>query len=89
MNKLLLNGSDEVRKKAKRVILKCDPALIADVHSIVESCFYIAVVRTLEPDMGIVELISSCDTFEDTLKVSKSLQKLIGAEILHPRQKSV
>ncbi|MBI3794744.1 MAG: DUF4911 domain-containing protein [Nitrospinae bacterium] len=70
--------------QARRVILKCDPPLIADVHAIVESYDYLAVVRTLEPDMGIVELIATQDTFAETLELCKNLEKSIGAEILHP-----
>jgi hypothetical protein len=73
---------------SKRVIIQCDPALIADVHTVVESCDYLAVVRTLEPDMGILELIATTDTFQDALAVSRSLEKLLGAKILHPPQAS-
>ena len=69
---------------AKRVIIQCDPAVIADVHSVVESCDHVAVVRTLEPDMGILELIATVDTFQDALDVAKSMKKLLGVKILHP-----
>jgi hypothetical protein len=79
--KLMNKGNESI---AKRVILKCDPVVIADMHAVVESWDYLAVVRTLEPDMGIVELIATRDTYEDTLELSKCLKKLLGAEILHP-----
>jgi len=87
MDKFLLGGSVDNLSKAKRVILKCDPALIADVHSIVESRDYVAVVRTLEPDMGIVELIATRDTFEEAVEICKRLERQIGAIILHPARK--
>jgi hypothetical protein len=70
--------------QARRVIIKCDTSVIADVHAVVESCDYLAVVRTLEPDMGILELIATPDTYAETLELSQSLVNLLGAEILHP-----
>lgn len=79
--KIMNKGNEST---ARRVILKCDPAVIADVHAVVESWDYLAVVRTLEPDMGIVELIATRDTFDDTLEHSKNLVRMLGAEILHP-----
>lgn len=82
-----MKSADKLEQFAsKRVIIQCDPAVIADVHSVVESCDYVAVVRTLEPDMGILELIATTDTFQDALVVAKSLEKLLGAKILHPPQ---
>ena len=70
---------------AKRILLQCRPPVIADVHAIVEACDNLAVVRTLEPEMAVVELIATPDTFADTLELAKSLARMVGAQILHPR----
>lgn len=81
-----MKGLDKRKESvAKRVLIQVDSAVIADVHAIVESCDYVAVVRTLEPDAGILELIATCDTFDAAIEVSKSLERLLGAKILHPR----
>lgn len=68
----------------KRIIVKIPPENIMDAHNIVEACDFLAVVRTLEPDIAIVELLATPDTFEDSLKISQMMEKLLGAEILHP-----
>ena len=70
--------------QAKRIILKLAPAAITDVHGIVEAYDYLAVVRTLEPDTAIIEIVATPDTFGQTLELARVMEKRIGAEILHP-----
>lgn len=70
--------------QAKRIILKLAPAAITDVHGIVEAYDYFAVVRTLEPETAIIEIVATPDTFEQTLELARIMEKRIGAEILHP-----
>lgn len=72
--------------RAQRILLRCAPAVIADVHAIVEACDNVAVVRTLDPEQSVVEIIATPDTFADALGLAHSLERLLGAEILHPRQ---
>lgn len=71
--------------EARRVIMLCPPSTIADVHAIVESCEYLAVVRTLEPEAAVIELIATPDTIDDTLDIARLIERRLGAEILHPR----
>ncbi len=71
----------------KRIIIKIPPKNIMDAHNIVEACDFLAVVRTLEPDSAIVELLATPDTFKDSMKISRMMEKLLGAEILHPAGK--
>lgn len=70
--------------QAKRIILKLAPPAITDVHGIVEAYDYLAVVRTLDPDTAIIEIVTTPDTFEQTLELARIMEKRIGAEILHP-----
>ncbi len=71
--------------EARRVIMRCPPSAIADVHAIVESCEYLAVVRTLEPEAAVIELIATPDTIDDTLDLARVIERRLDAEILHPR----
>jgi len=76
---------DLVKKiPVKRIIMKVPPEKIMDAHNIVEACDFLAVVRTIEPDSAIVEMLATPDTFEDSLEISRMMEKLLGAEILHP-----
>ena len=86
MNKRETGRRKKTGIPAMRVLLQCAPAAIADVHAIVEACDNLAVVRTLEPEMAVVELIATPDTFADTLEVAKGLERMVGARILHPRR---
>ncbi len=70
--------------QAKRIILKLAPAAITDVHGIVEACDYLAIVRTLEPDSAIIEIITTPDTFADSMELARIMERRLGAEILHP-----
>ncbi len=82
MDKTHINIS--VNIPARRVILKADPQHIADIHSIVESCDNIAIVRTLDPEIAVVELIATPDTFDEAMEISRAIENLLGAEIVHP-----
>lgn len=73
---------------ARRVLMRCPPSAIADVHAIVETCDYLAVVRTLEPEAAVIELIATPDTIDDTLDIARLIERRLGAEILHPRPAS-
>lgn len=74
----------KINFSAKRILVKADPEKIAEIHGIIEACDYLAVVRTLDPDISVVELITTHDTFEDTLKVARVMEKLLGVEVIHP-----
>lgn len=72
--------------EARRVLMRCAPFTIAEIHGIVEGCGHLAVVRTLEPDIAVVELIATRDTFGETLELARYMERTLGAAILHPRQ---
>ncbi len=65
--------------------MRCPPSAIADVHAIVESCEYLAVVRTLEPEAAVIELIATPDTIDDAMDIAHVIERRLDAEILHPR----
>lgn len=71
-------------EKAERIILKIPPHLITVVHSLVEECDYIAIIRTLDPDAGIVEFIATRDTFDTAMELSRYFVSELEGEILHP-----
>lgn len=71
--------------EARRVLLQCAPAAIAEIHGIVEGCGHLAVVRTLEPEISVVELIATPDTIGETLELARYMEGALGARILHPR----
>ncbi len=73
-------GAGAVR--AKRILLKVEPARITDLHTLVESCDYLAVVRTLDPEIAVVEMIATPDTLETSLELARSFARRLGAEIL-------
>ena len=79
-----IKSQTEPSKKAKRILIKVPPHLITVVHSLVEECDYIAIVRALDPDAGIVEFIATGDTFESAMKLSRYFVSSLEAEILHP-----
>lgn len=71
-------------EKAERIILKIPSHLITVVHSLVEECDYIAIIRTLDPDAGIVEFIATRDTFDTAMELSRYFVSELEGEILHP-----
>ncbi len=73
---------DNPMVKAKTVLLKVKPAQITEIHTTLEACDYFAVVRTLDPEIAMVELIATPDTLGKTLELAKMFEKLLGAEIL-------
>ena len=73
---------------AKLIIMKIAPESITDVHGIMEAFDYFAIVRTLEPETAIVEIIATPDTFAETLEIARVMERRLGAEILHPRPAS-
>jgi hypothetical protein len=79
-----LKSQTPPHEKAKRILLKVPTRLITYVHSLVEECDYIAIVRTLDPDGGIVEFIATEDTFETAMKLSRYFVSELEGEILHP-----
>lgn len=81
---MLLKSQTEPSKKAQRILLKVPRRLITEVHSLVEECDYIAIVRTLDPEAGILEFIATEDTFDIAMKLSRYFVSSLGAEILHP-----
>lgn len=70
---------------AKLIIMKIAPESITDAHGIMEAFDYLAIVRTLEPETAIVEIIATPDTFAETLEIARVMERRLGAEILHPR----
>jgi len=80
-------GSEASRTRAKRVLVKVPVESITDVHGIVEACDYLAVVRTLEPDAGIVEMVGTPDTYDEMMRIARVLERKLNAEILHPRER--
>ena len=70
---------------AKLIIMKVAPESITDVHGIMEACDYLAIVRTLEPEAAIVEIIATPDTFAESFEIARVMERRLGAEILHPR----
>ena len=69
---------------AKLIIMKIAPESITDVHGIMEACDYLAIVRTLEPETAIVEIIATPDTFAESYEIARVMERRLGAEILHP-----
>ena len=69
---------------AKLIIMKIAPESITDVHGIMEACDYLAIVRTLEAEAAIVEIIATPDTFAESLEIARVMERRLGAEILHP-----
>lgn len=69
---------------AKLIIMKVPPESITDVHGIMEAFDYLAIVRTLEPETAIVEIIATPDTFAETFEIARVMERRLGAEILHP-----
>ena len=69
---------------AKLIIMKVAPGSITDVHGIMEAFDYLAIVRTLEPETAIVEIIATPDTFAETYEVARVLERRLSAQILHP-----
>ena len=70
---------------AKLIIMKIAPESITDVHGIMEAFDYLAIVRTLEPETAIVEIIATPDTFAETYEVARVMEQRLSAQILHPR----
>jgi len=66
----------------KRILLKINPALITELHGVVEACDYIAIVRTLDPDIAVVELLGTNDTYKLMRGLTNQLQKTFNADIL-------
>lgn len=64
--------------------MKIAPEAITDVHGIIEACDYLAIVRTLEPDTAIIEIVTTPDTFTASLEIARVMERRLGAEILHP-----
>ena len=73
------------RVNAKLIIMKVAPGSITDVHGIMEAFDYLAIVRTLEPETAIVEIIATPDTFAESYEVARVMERRLSAEILHPR----
>ncbi|MDH5543716.1 MAG: DUF4911 domain-containing protein [Nitrospinota bacterium] len=67
---------------SRRIIVKVERALMSDLHSLVEEVDHLAIVRTLDPDLGIVELIATEDTYADALKLCTYFVESLNAEIL-------
>ena len=67
---------------SRRIIVKIERRLMSDLHSLVEEVDHIAIVRTLDPDLGIVELIATEDTYERALMLAEYFKSSMGAEIL-------
>jgi len=68
--------------RAKRILLKVEPAKITGLHALVEACDYLAVVRTLDPEIAVVEMIATPDTVEKSLELARFFERRLGAEIL-------
>ena len=81
---MLLKSQTPLSKKAKRILIKVPTRVITVVHSLVEECDYIAIVRAIDPELGIVELIATEDTFDSAMKLSRYFVSSLGAEILNP-----
>ena len=57
--------------------IEVDKKDIAYIVSIFEGYDYLAVVRTIDPARGLIELMISPDFLEDTRKLTKALAKEI------------
>jgi len=68
--------------RAKRILLKVEPAKITVLHALVEACDYLAVVRTLDPEIAVVEMIATPDTVGKSLELARFFERRMGAEIL-------
>ena len=56
---------------------------IAYIVSIFEGYDHIAVVRTIDPSCGLIELMISPDFLEDTRKLSEALAEEIPFRLIH------
>ena len=57
--------------------IEVDKKDIAYIVSIFEGYDHLAVVRTIDPAQGLIELMISPDFLEDTMKLTKALAKEI------------
>lgn len=69
---------------AKKILLKIAPSLVTEIQTIIEACDGLAIVRALDPDIAVVELLTTDDTYEKTLKLARSLEEPLDAELLVP-----
>ena len=58
--------------------VEVDKKDIAYIVSIFEGYDYLAVVRTIDPSRGLIELMISPDFLEDTIKLTKALAREIS-----------
>jgi len=58
--------------------VEVDKKDIAYIVSIFEGYDYLAVVRTIDPSRGLIELMISPDFLEDTIKLTESLAREIS-----------
>ena len=58
--------------------VEVDKKDIAYIVSIFEGYDYLAVVRTIDPSRGLIELMLSPDFLEDTLKLTEALAREIS-----------
>jgi hypothetical protein len=57
--------------------IELEKKYIANIDSIIEGYYHLAVVRTIDPAKGLIELMISPDFLEDTRKLTKALAKEI------------
>ena len=74
--------SREQTARARRILIKAPAEKITEIHSLVEECDNLAILRTLDPDLGIMEMIATEGTAEDALSLAAYFERALEAEVL-------
>ena len=74
--------------KSKDLVIRIqsDAKYIWYINGIFEGYEGLAVVRTLDKDKGIIELLSTIDQFNDLRKLLTNLSAEIGLNVLHEQE---